>query len=267
MQQIVNFILRNKNFLLFLFLFGIAILFTIQSHSYHRSKFINSANFLSGGIYNFSNNVSTYFNLKSQNELLAKENTRLNELLANKKIESNENFNNQYQYTKANIIKNSYSLTNNFLLINKGENNGVKTDFGVCSSNGIIGIVDNTSNKYATVISILNSESSISVKLKNTNHIGSLIWDGNNPNIVKVTDVEKIAPLNKGDTIITSGQSSIFPKGIPVGTILNYKLDITQNFHEIDVFLFNDMTNIEHVYVIENNDKKEIEVLLNSQNE
>ena len=57
MQQIINFIIRNKTFLLFLLLFSVSIVFTIQSHSYHKSKFINSANFLTGGIYNSINNL------------------------------------------------------------------------------------------------------------------------------------------------------------------------------------------------------------------
>ncbi|HAI16674.1 MAG TPA: rod shape-determining protein MreC, partial [Xanthomarina gelatinilytica] len=74
MQQIINFIIRNKSFLLYLLLFSIAMVFTIQSHSYHKSKFINSANFLSGGIYNSVNNVSEYMHLRKQNELLQQEN-------------------------------------------------------------------------------------------------------------------------------------------------------------------------------------------------
>lgn len=272
MQQIINFIIRNKNFLLFLLLFGIALAFTIQSHSYHKSKFVNSANFLSGGVYNSVNNVSSYFNLKSQNELLASENKRLNELLFNAKIDTNaiavdSTVGLNYKFTTANIIRNSYNLTNNFLLINKGRNDSIKQDFGVISSLGIVGIVDNVSSNYATVISILNSKSSISVKLKKSGHIGSLTWDGNSPNIIQLTDVEKIAPVAQGDSIVTSGQSSIFPKNIPVGTVMDFKLDASENFYEINVKLFNDMTNIEHVYIIENTDKQEIETLLEQTDE
>lgn len=272
MQQIINFIIRNKNFLLFLLLFGLSLVFTIQSHSYHKSKFVNSANFLSGGVYNSANNISTYFDLKSQNQLLAEENRRLNEILINKKtdkdtvaIDTTMALN--YKYTATNIIRNNYSLMDNFLLINKGLNDNIHQDFGVVSSLGIVGIVDHVSNDYATVISILNSKSSISVKLKKSGHIGSLIWDGNSPNIIQLIDVEKIAPVSVGDTIVTSGQSSIFPKNLPVGTVLNSKLDATENFYKIDVKLFNDMTNLEHVYIIENTDKEEIETLLEDTNE
>ncbi len=269
MQQIINFIIKNKNFLLFIVLFGLAMIFTIQSHSYHKSKFINSANSVSGGVYNSVNQISSYFNLKSQNALLAEENNRLNTLLTNNQINTISQLQNKssivkFEYTTGNVIRNSYNLSNNFLLINKGEKDSIKQDYGVCSSKGIIGIIDNISNNYATVISILNTKSRISAQLQKTNHYGSLTWDGNSPSIIQLTDVEKVAPVTKGDTIVTSGRSSIFPKGIPVGTVIDSKLDATENFHEINVKLFNDMTNLEHVYIIKNKHKKEIETLLKS---
>ena len=271
MQQIINFIIRNKTFLLFLSLFSISILFTIQSHSYHKSKFINSANFLTGGIYNSANNISDYFNLKSQNELLAEENKKLKSLLYNSENRKDSTYsdslpitNKQYKFTTANIIKNSYSLANNILLIDKGINDSIKQDFGVITSKGILGIIDEISSNYATVVSILNTTSKISVQLKKTNHFGSLVWDGKSPNIIQLTDVEKIAPVIKGDTIITSGRSSIFPKGVPVGTIKDFKLDAAEYYYEINVILFNDMTNIEHVYIIDNLDAEELTNLLNT---
>lgn len=272
MQQIINFIIRNKNFLLFLVLFGLALVFTIQTHSYHKSKFINSANALTGGVYNSANHISSYFNLKSQNAILAEENRSMNELIT-QYTNSNGTFKNtmdtilKFEYINANIIKNSYDLSNNFLLINKGEKDSLQQDFGVSSPRGIIGIIDNVSSNYATVISILNTKSRISAQLKKTNHFGSLTWNGKAPNIVQLNDVEKIAPVVAGDTIVTSGRSSIFPKGIPVGVVINSKLDATENFHEINVKLFNDMTNLEHVYVIQNKHKQEIENLLDSVDE
>lgn len=270
MQQILNFIIRNKNFLLFLLLFSLSILFTIQSHSYHKSKFINSANVLTGGVYNSVNNISDYFNLKSQNQLLAEENNQLKSLLYNSTNKEDStyidsfSFNNRYKFTAANILKNSYSVTDNILLINKGAKDSIKQDFGVITSKGILGIISETNNKYATVISILNTTSRISAQLKKTNHFGSLVWDGKSPNNIQLTDVEKIAPVIKGDTITTSGRSSIFPKGIPIGTVKDFKLDAAENYYEINITLFNDMTNIEHVYIIENLDTKEITNLLNT---
>ncbi|KJD37144.1 rod shape-determining protein MreC [Tamlana sedimentorum] len=270
MQQIINFIIRNKNFLLFFLLFCISLIFTIQSHSYHKSKFINSANFLTGGVYNSINNISRYFNLKSQNELLAEENRKLRSLINNAQISTDStytdstSFNALYKFYNANIIKNNYSLTNNILTINKGENDSIKQDFGVISSKGIIGIIDKTSNNYATVLSVLNTTSRISAKLKKSNHYGSLTWNGDSYQLVQLTDIPKVAKVNVGDTIITSGRSSIFPKNIGIGVIKTFQLDAAENYYEIDVQLFNDMTNLEHVYIIENVDKQEI---INLENE
>lgn len=269
MQQIINFIIRNKNFLLFLLLFSISILFTIQSHSYHKSKFINSANFLTGGVYNSVNNVSDYFSLRSQNNLLAEENKRLKSLLYNNQINTDStyidsfSYDNKYKFTSANIIKNSYSLSDNMLLLNKGKNDSIYEDYGVITSQGILGIIDKTSKNFATVISILNTTSNISAKLEKTNHYGSLKWNAENPRITQLVDIPKIASFKAGDTIVTSGLSSIFPKGVPIGTVADFKLDNTENYYEINVLLFNDMTNIEHVYIIQNINLPEINNLLN----
>ena len=138
MQQIINFIIRNKNFLLFLLLFIISLFLTIQSHSFHKSKFISSANFLSGGIYNSVHNISQYLGLKNENEILIEENNKFRNLLFNQSeyqlnsIPVNNSSNsNSFKFIPASLIKNSYSSTNNSLLVDKGENNGIKEDFGV----------------------------------------------------------------------------------------------------------------------------------------
>lgn len=272
MQQIINFFLRNKTFLLYLFLLFLSIVFTIQSHSYHKSRFINSANFLTGGIYNSINTLNSFINLKSQNKLLQEENNYLKSVLYNSQNQLQDTFidsiqfSGNYRLTPAIVIKNSYALANNVLTINRGKRDSMQQDFGVITSKGILGIVDETSNKYATVLSILNTNIKVSAQLKNTNHFGSLVWDTKSPNTVQLTEISKIAPLKHGDTIVTSGRSIIFPKGVLVGTIESYKLDDAENFYTIQVKLFNDMTNIEHVYIIENTDKKEINSL-NSSNE
>jgi len=269
MQQIVNFIIRNKTFLLFLSLFSISILFTVQSHSYHKSKFINSANILTGGVYNTINNITEYFHLKSQNEILAKENNRLKTIIYNSKTRTDSTyidsltFNALYKFTSAHVIKNSYALPNNILLIDRGKKDSIKQDFGVITDKGILGIIDETSRHYATVLSVLNTTSKISAKLKNSNHLGSLTWNTKSPEFVQLIDIPKNAVLKNGDSIETSGMSSIFPKGIPIGTIHDFKLDNTENYFLINIKLFNDMTNIEHVYIIENVHLSEIKNLLN----
>ena len=271
MQQIVNFIIRNKIFLLFLLLLSTSLFLTFQSHSYHKSKFINSANFLTGGVYESVNNLGIYFDLKKENEILLEENRRLKSILYNtekgelKEIYNDSSFfnNANYKLTVAQVYKNSFSATNNYLTINKGERDSIKQDYGVITSKGIIGIIDNTSRKYARIMSILNTNIRVNAQLKKTNHYGPLSWNGNSPQLVQLSDLPKQAIVAVGDTIITSGLSTIFPKGIPIGTVASFKIDDTENYFEIDVKLFNDMTNVGHVYIIDNLDFKEISTLNN----
>lgn len=272
MQQIFNFVIKNKTFLLFLSLFSIALALTIQSHSYHRSKFINSANGLTGGVYGMVNSIDKYFDLEIENNKLSEENQRLRQLLYNPNVLSDStiidtSYTGKYKVVTAKVYKNSYSLTNNFLTINKGETDSIKQDFGVITSKGIVGIIDNTSKNYATVLSILNEKSKINAKLKSTEHKGSLIWNGNSPQYVQLEDISNFAPVKIGDTIETGGESAIFPKGIGIGIVENFKTDISGDTYTLEVRLFNDMTNIGTVYILENLDKVEIETLENTSNE
>ena len=273
MQQIVNFILRNKTFLMFLLLFGISFALIVQSHSYHKSKVVNSANFLSGGIYKNTHTLKQFFSLRKQNEILVEENNRLRALLFNQeeKIDSFKvdtvTFPSSYRFIPATVYKNSYSASDNYLTVGKGEKDGVKQDFGVISSKGIVGIVDNTSNKYSRVISILNTNSKINARLTKSDHIGSIEWNAKSPEYVQLTDINKFAPVSVGDTIVTGGRSSIFPKGILIGTVDSYEIDSGGDTYIIQVKLFNDMTSIGHVYIIENLDAEEIRTLEQGINE
>lgn len=268
MQQIVNFLIRNKNFLLFLLLLFISLLLTIQSHSYHRSKFISSTNFISGGLYNWSASISDYLKLKGENQRLLEENNRLYNLLQKTPyidtlLSSHDALQlpSSYHYRKARVINNSYNRLDNYITINKGSNDSINTDMGVITDKGIVGIIENTSSNYGRVISILNTNSRINAQLKKSDHYGSLIWNGQNPNVVQLEVIPRLAPVKIGDTIITGGRSTIFPKGIPIGTILYHELDADGSYYLIDVKLFNDMTNIGFVYCIENNNAPEIKQL------
>ena len=126
------------------------------------------------------------------------------------------------------------------------------------TSKGILGIVENTSNNFATVQSILNEKSNINAKIKNTDHFGSLVWDTKRYNVVQLVDIPRLVPLTIGDTIVTGGMSSIFPENIPIGTIRKFDLNTSKSFYNIDVALFNDMTNIKNVYIIDNSYREEI---------
>jgi len=235
MQQIVNFILRNKNFLLFLLLFSFAFFLTIQSHSYHKSKFINSANFLTGGVYKSVNSIDKYLNLKQENQNLLEENNRLKEALFNTPESPYEEPEYNFKVIPGQVVKNGYSNFNNYLTINKGTKDSISEDNGVITAKGIVGIIDNISNSYARVLSILNTNSRLNAQLQKTSHFGLLTWNGKSPKIVQLIDVPKQAPVAIGDTIITGGRSTIFPKGIPVGKVESFYMDTTENYLTLEV--------------------------------
>jgi len=265
MQQLLNFFLKFRTLILFLILINISLALTVSVHDYHKSKLLNLTSAFTGSIHEFFSDISSYFNLKNENRILLLENNRLKELEFNsKKSKSNLSPGNEkYKLRIATLVKNSYSLTNNYLIINKGSDSLIKEDLGVITSNGIVGVIDKVSNKYSRVISVLNTKSKINAKLKKSNHFGTLEWNGNNSNIVQLFDIQDLVELTIGDTIVTSGYSSIFPKNIPIGSIKSFKLNDTKDLFIIDVKLFNDMTNLRHVHIIENLNIKEIEKLNN----
>ena len=264
MQQIIFFLIRNKNFLLFIVLFSISIFLTIQSHSYHKNNFVNSSNSITGGIYTIKSSITNYFNLREENEILIDENTRIRiqlESYKSKVINQNIDTNSilsKYYFVSAKVINNSFSKTKNKLTIDKGQRDSIQLDLGVITSRGIVGIIDNVSNKYATIQSILNTNSQINAKLKNAKHFGSLVWNTKDPNVIQLIDIPRLAPVKIGDTIVTGGKSTIFPEGILIGAVIDFELTEDKNSQNLNIQLFNDMTNLQHVYIIDNLDSQEI---------
>ena len=276
MQQIIYFIRKFRYFLLFLLLEILAITFTIQHHSYHTSKFVNSANFISGGIYNKLNAINEFFILKTENKLLIEENIQLKNLLNKKEINYTEGnyqlidttkYYQKYEYSVAKVINNNFNKKNNFLTINKGTKQGLNPDLGVINSTGIIGVIKNVSSNYSTVLSILNSNSKINVRFKNSTHFGTLIWNGKDFNTMQIKDIVRQANFKIGDTIITGGKSAIFPEGIDIGIIKDFIFENNQ-YQQINVILFNDMSAVGYVQIIKNlqkNEQKELEQNTNNE--
>ncbi|WP_428224365.1 rod shape-determining protein MreC [Flavobacterium sp.] len=267
MQQILNFILKNSTRLLFLLLLVTSLTLTIQSHSYHRSQMVNSANAVTGSIYEEVNEVHSYFGLRDQNDKLAKENAYLRKLLFNKKDSSSTLLKDsvkgydKLEVLQSKVINNSYNKTENYLTLNSGAIKGIKPDMGVISSEGIVGVIEKVSPRYATVISVLNLKSKINAKVKRTNHFGSLIWKAKNAGYAQLIEIPRLATVKKGDTIVTGGRSTIFPENIPVGIIDRIYMDTETNYYTLDVRLFTDMTNLNHVYIIKNKEAAEINKL------
>jgi rod shape-determining protein MreC len=196
--------------------------------------------------------------------LLAIENARLKSLLYNRKDSTTIAAIDSVQGIKAvnvilsKVIRNSFNIPDNYLTINSGEKEGIKTDMGVVNDLGIVGIVEKTSTNFSTVLSILNTKSKINAKLKKSNHFGTLTWNAKSTGFVQLTDVPRLASVRKGDTIVTGGESDIFPGGVNIGTIDRVYTDDETNYYTINVRLFNDMTNLGHVYIIKTKVREEI---------
>lgn len=265
MRNLLRYIIRYHFFILFILFEVLSVSLVITYNPYQSAKYYNFFQNLSGYINKELNIISDYFNLKESNRQLALENARLRaELSAYKRSTSIPPLDtyeiNQYQYIPTKVVNNSYNKTYNYITLNKGEKHGIHPDMGVISSNGLVGVVNHVSDNFSTAISILNPQLKISAKIKTSNNIGSLVWDGEDVNHVTLNDIPYHVSIKEGDTIVTSGYSAIFPENITIGYISDHELK-GGNFYEIRVRLANNMRNISYVYVIRNTLKQERKTL------
>lgn len=276
MQQLIYFLQKYKFFLFFLVLEFIAIVLTINNNSFHKSKFLTSANAITGGILKKTSKVSNYFSLQSENETLLLENARLRNFLETQgfstdsisetTISDSLSYKQKYKYIEGKVYKNQYHKAYNFITLNRGKNHGVNKEMAVINGKGILGITDHVTNNYTRVQSILNRDSKINARFKNSYHFGTLTWNGEDYNTVQLTDIPRQATYKLGDTIITGGRSTIFPENIPIGTVVKIPEKISAS-NTLDVKLFNDMSNIGHAYIIINMHKQELKEIENTTNE
>ncbi len=260
MRQLFSILYRFRFSIVFLLLEGIAIILTLENYSYHKSVFVNSSGFITGSIYDNFMSVRDYVHLRKENQLLNEENAFLKSQLSLRNLSENKPFSDmtlaKYRYIPARIINNNYNKQHNILTLNVGSKSGVESDLGVINSKGIIGIIRNVSGQYSTVLSILNVNSKINVRLKKSFHFGTMIWNGKDYTKTQIIDMPRQASIVKGDTVVTSNKSAIFPEGIPVGIINEVSFEDKQ-YKKIGVLLFNDMTSVSNVQVIYNKDKQE----------
>ena len=288
MQQIIDFIIRKKDGVVYLILLIFSLTLVFNSNYFHKSKVLIFSNSIANYSTENFNYLNEYFELKKINSSLLEENLVLKNQLEkiNKNISLDSLTNINFSYKNAKVISNNLSSFKNRLVINKGIKDGLKTEMGVISSDGIVGIIDNTTKRYSSIMSILNIEMKINAKVKRTEHFGTLEWDGFDTRHLTLNDISETAKIKVGDSIITGGMSLIFPEGINIGTVSkiisqnethsNTKaraikiiarddsiidLDIRENYLKIEVKLHNDMSNLNNVYIIESFNKKEFQKL------
>ena len=272
MQTIINFLIKHNHWFLLLVLEGISFVLIVSFNSYQGATMFTTANNVAGNIYMAINDIDSYFGLKSENSTLLSHNKDLLEeiqILRNKINEQNDSSSIQhlnsstadFHYKTATVVNNSINKINNFITIDKGLSNGITNEMGVFDNRGLIGIVYRTSENFALVMPLLNSKSNLSCKISNNNSFCTLQWFGGDTRYAYLIDLPQYATYEKGDTVITSGFSSFFPAGIPVGVIEETEEGDDEIFNRAKVRLFVDFSNIDKVYLV-GNDKREEQILL-----
>ncbi len=276
MGNIFYFFGRFGAFILFFILESISLYMVSQYNTKQKEIYQSSANFITGNVYEKVNNVTKFFYLKNIADSLAAENARLRqELEVSKYLIINETGKvtfpldtsviredtiaqktrstlQHFTYVAAEVINNSINSPENYMTINKGKLFGITKGMGVISNRGIIGIVTNVTDHFSQVMSILNRDFNISGMIKRNRYYGSLKWIGNDPHYMVLDEVPKYTEAIKGDTIITSGYSDIFPGSLNVGVVEAVKSDPSNNFYNLKVKLNEDMVNVKYVYVVKN---------------
>ena len=272
MRNILNFILKYSRWFLFTIYLTISIALLVVNQNYQQSIYLSSANVVTGGVYNAWSSVMGYFHLKSINESLQARNAQLqNEVLnLQSQIREYQASNgdsvptesvDRFDYIAAGVINNNTRHPRNYFTINRGSRDGVATGMGVVDQNGVVGIVNVTGPHMARVISLLNETQHFSVKIKGTSFVGSLDWKGGDPSMAYVEEIPRHARYQIGDTIVTSGFSTAFPEGIPVGVILGRVHGKDDSFFTFRVRLASDFRTINAVRVIKDIYKAEIDSL------
>ncbi len=265
MRNLVRFLLRYHTFMLFLLLEVVSLILVTRYNNYQRVKFMNSSATMIGNIYEFNSSVWGYFRLGRINDELARENaflrTQLQERIqtgVEQPSVADSIGGATFAFTTAKVVNNSVNRQYNYLTINKGYLHGIKPDMGLINADGVVGVVNQVSKHYSTAISVLNKRLFISAKVKQNGVFGPLAWDGDDYRKAQLKEIPIHIPVNVGDTILTSGHSSIFPEGVMIGTISDVSMKDGENYYKITVDLSVNFKTVSHVDVVEHLKQNEI---------
>ena len=261
MQSIINSIVKNRNLIIYVILSFISFSSLYNNSSIHFNEYGKISTYLSATSSKFSSSINSYFNLIKENEKLVKENLQLKKM-ESKYIFTQINEDKLNSISSAKVIVNSINKSKNIIIIDKGKLDSINLEMGVISSEGVVGIVKNVTNNYASIISLLNTDLKLNAILKNSSTIGSITWDGLNSRILKLNDIPLSSSLKVGDTVVTGGMSFYFPKGVPIGKIINYDNRSLEGYYEIDVETFNDFSSLSNLYILNRTDNNEIQSLI-----
>jgi rod shape-determining protein MreC len=259
MRNLLNFLLKYINLIVFLILEGIALYWLTNGNSYHNSTVVRAVQGVTRGLDERINNVRTYLNLREINSNLASENSKLKNRLEKFTQKGDPDFitvddsllRQQYQYTSARVINNSVNKQKNYFTLDKGSLQGIKVDMAVTNGKDAVGVIVGCSENFSVAISLLNLDFRLSARLRSNGYFGSLSWDGRNYRYAVLNEVPQHISVNEGDTIETTGFSAVFPEGIEIGRVSDLKKS-GSDFYKITVELFTDFKKLQYVNVIGN---------------
>jgi rod shape-determining protein MreC len=259
-RNLFAYILKQYFFFLFILLEIIAFSFVFQNN-FQRATFLNSTGKVTGSVLMAFNNISEYLTLKKANEKLMEENARLRNLLPDSYLitDKEEYFSkdSMYRYISAKVISNSVNHQKNYIMLNKGSRHGIAKDMGVITSDGIVGTVVDVTPQFSRVMSILHVNNKINARILKNNHLGTVEWTGNYYKHGLLIDIPMHVELYPGDTIVTSGNSLIYPEGLMVGTVEEYNKLPNEKFNTAWIQYAVDYNSLYYVYIIVNLKKRE----------
>jgi rod shape-determining protein MreC len=269
MRSLLRYLLKNYAFLLLLLLEVVSLILIFNNNSFQRAKYLNSSSRITGSIYNTYNSVTNYFGLARVNKELSEENAMLRSQLDALQFINTDSVgikklipgDSVFSFISAMVTNNSVNRQYNYITLNKGRKDGVKIDQGIINSEGVVGIVTNVSESYSVGFSILNKRWGLSAKHKESGAFGPISWDGSDYRYVSLNGIPFHIQLSVGDTIVSSGYSSVFPEGIVIGTISEFQEPVGENYFNIVVELAANFKTLSFVEVIDNVKKEEIKSL------
>ncbi len=272
MNNLLNFFVKHSAWFIFAFYVILSLVLLFKDNPFQQSVYLTSANRVSAAVYKAFNGVTSYFHLHDINESLQQRNAalemeviELREQLAGLELLSPDSLRQpalrQYTFVMAHVISNSIAQPNNYITIDRGHIDGISPEMGVIDQNGVVGIVNVVGPHAARVISLLNPHMRLSCKLRNSGFYGSLVWDGKSPQFAVLEELPKHLTYHKGDTIVTSGYSAVFPEGIIVGTVEGLARGMSDSFVSLRVRLTTNFSQLSNVRVITNSMKEQIDAL------
>ena len=262
MNQLFQFLLRQRNLLLFILLQVISLWAVFTYNNYQHTLYFNTTNSWAASLLSTRQEVATYHQLREINGELALENQKLHQQIFQLQAQAQQKADLPVFFSKASldrykpiackVIDQSTRNSQNYLTIEKGYLDGIKPGMAVISSTGVVGKVISCTENLALIVSVLHTSNTVSAKIKSSGELGYIKWPGYQPEVAELKDVSKYKKVVKGDTIVTSDYNAVYPPNIPIGIVAKVGLQDDGTFHDIKVMLLTHFSTLRYVYVIEN---------------